>query len=533
MNVQRIDTDVLILGTGIAGTKAALEVSKSGKRVALVSKSPLGKATNTTLGGGWFSCATENFTMEDHFNRTMSSGRMINNQALVTRFTMDAPSGIRSLMDLGLKGEYHHRGFRCLSPFLIGGPVISQVLAEACRTSDIGIFENILITDLIVADNRCRGALGFQKRTGEWYAFCAKAVILATGGAGAIYARHDNAPGITGDGYALALKAGLELIDMEFVQFYPLVYAGSGRARMIILSAFADAAMIVNRRGEDIKEKYRLDKKPIAVLSRDRFAQALFREIAQGNGFEGALHMDLLRGDRTQLPYSDELLARFNRKIHYDAGPVKIAPACHHTMGGIPIDICGRTALKGLYAAGEVAGGIHGANRMGGNAYSEGMVFGSLSGRAAVDDIGSAAGHQNFGSMVGETIKKWNRILESGNDKRAPISVVMAKLKRTMWEKGGIVRDEALLKAGVEKIREIFHAMESPFVRTPDDLWRFVECENAAMAGMAIIVSAIARTESRGSHYREDFPSESDEWLSHIHVRMLDERPAVSRVVPI
>jgi len=532
MNLQQIDTDVLIIGTGIAGLKAAPEVAKLGKQVILVSKSPLGKATNTIIGGGGFACATGSFRIEDHFKRTMDSGRMINDRTLVDCFTKKASSEIKALTDMGLKGEYHLSGFRCQSPFLVGGPMVTRVLASACRGANIGIFENIMITDLIVAEETCRGALGFHKRSGEWYGFRSKAVILATGGAGGIYAQNDNAPGVTGDGYALAMKAGLELLDMEFVQFYPLVYAGSGRARMIILPPFADAGKIVNRQGEDIKEKYRLDKKPIAILSRDQLAQALFREIAQGNGVDGALLLDVMKGDITQLSLPDKQLARYKRKINYDKEPVKIAPVCHHTMGGIPIDAGGRTALKGLYAAGEVTGAIHGANRMGGNAYSEGLVFGGLAAQTAADDIESAPDFKYFKSALDDYAQKWDQFLRS-EAKQSNVSVVMDRLKKVLWENAGIVRDEASLKEGVGKLEEIFHMLDSQTTRTPHELCKFVACRNAALTGMAITASAIERKESRGSHYREDFQSEDTDWLKHIHVRMSEERPVVSRITAI
>jgi succinate dehydrogenase/fumarate reductase flavoprotein subunit len=533
MEIEQIDTDVLVIGTGIAGIRAALEVASAGKRAILVSKSPLGKATNTTLGGGGFACSTGDYTVEEHFNQTMNSGRMINDRTLVERFTSRAQSEIKALVGMGLEGEFHATGFRCITPFLIGGPMVTRALARAGRAAKIDVFENIMITDLIVSDEICRGALGFHKRRGNWYGFRAKTVILATGGAGGIYVRNDNAPGITGDGYALAMRAGLALLDMEFVQFYPLVYAGSGRTRMILLPLFADAGKIVNRKGEDLKEKYNLNKKPVALLSRDQLAQALFREIAAGNDIDGAIHLDILKGDPTELTYNDKDLARIKRKIAYDSAPVKIAPACHHTMGGLPIDADGRTALKGLYAAGEVAGGIHGANRMGGNAYSEGLVFGSVTGRAAADELASVPECGNLTSLFDDYAKKWQPCMTPGAAKQSTIPVVMADLKRTLWEKAGIVRNETLLKEGIDKTETIFHALESQYANTPSQLCRLIECANAALTGAAITVSAIERTESRGSHYRDDFPVEEGNWLKHIHVRLTDNRPVVSRIVPI
>lgn len=532
MNVRQIDTDVLVIGTGIAGIRAAIEVSKLGKQVILLSKSALGKATNTTLGGGGFACSTAEFTVEEHIQRTLASGRMINNRPLVARFAALAEAEIKTLMGMGLEGEFHATGFRCHSPFLIGGPIVTRALSRACRACGVTVMENIVITDLIVAEDACCGALGFHKKDGEWFGFRAKAVILATGGAGGVYARNDNAPGITGDGSALALEAGLELLDMEFVQFYPLVYAGSGRTRMIILPLFADAGVIVNKKGEDLKEKHRLDKKPVALVSRDLLAQALFREIEAGAGIDGAIHLNLLKGDPGQLNYPEELLSRWKKKIGYLDGPVKIAPAAHHTMGGTPIDPDCRTGLKGLYAAGEVAGGIHGANRMGGNAYSECLVFGALAGRAAAEGVDSAFHAKSFKSLCADSLKKWAPYLVCGKGKISTIPVVMNAVKQTLWEKVGIVREEGSLNLGIKKMAEIFESFQSQCARTPFELCRLVECRNALISGLAIAVSALERKESRGSHYRDDFPAETEEWMKHVHVRMSDGGPAVSRVVP-
>ena len=375
--------------------------------------------------------------------------------------------------------------------------------------------------------------MGFHKRTAEWYGFHSKAVILATGGAGAIYVQNDNAPGATGDGYALAFQAGLELVDMEFVQFYPLVYAGSGRSSMILLPSFADVGKIVNRHGEDIKEKYHLHKKPVAIVSRDQLSQALFREIEQGNGVDGALLLDLRHIDEKKIPYRDELKARYKKRIAYDSEPVKIRPACHHTMGGIPIDVTGRTAVKGLYAAGEVTGGIHGANRMGGNALSEALVFGGVAGRAASDSIESANSLEDFETLLRDYTQKWDQFLTPEGHEKSTVHSVMGQLKQILWEKAGIIRDETSLREGIEQIEDISQVLESQCSRNPFELCKIVECRNATLIGMAIAVSAIEREESRGSHYREDFPSENGDWKSHIHVRLIDSRPAVSRIVPV
>ncbi|SPD75505.1 conserved hypothetical protein [uncultured Desulfobacterium sp.] len=533
MNVQIIDTDVLIIGSGIAGLRAALGVKKSGKQPVLVSKSPLGKANNTALSGGGFTFATKTFGQAEHFQETLNSGRMLNDRALVEYLVSTAPGKVQELLEMGIEGNSVATGFHCQSPFLIGGPKITQVLCRACRAAEIRIFENIMITDLIVADERCRGALGFQRQSGQWYGFCAKATVLATGGAGAIYGRSDNAPGATGDGYALALNAGLELMDMEFVQFYPLAYVGTGYTNMIVMPFFADLGKILNRHGEDIKEKYQLHEKPVAIIARDRLSQALFLEIDQGNDIDGALYLDLRHIDETLLPCSDEEKARYRHKMSYDKVPVKITPACHHTMGGIPIDVKGQTALNGLYAAGEVVGGIHGANRMGGNALSEGLVFGELAGRAASEATGSSGDLKEFAALMNVLTQKWIRFLNPVHATPSPVRDVRRPLKETLWEKVGIVRDEASLKEGIERIKSISSTLEAMVVSKPRELSKIVECRNAVSIGMSIAISALERKESRGSHSRKDYPAEEKEWTKNILVGMADETTFFSRIKTI
>ncbi|MFH1122950.1 MAG: FAD-dependent oxidoreductase [Pseudomonadota bacterium] len=533
MNITHVDCDVLIIGSGIAGLRAALEVSRLGKKPLLVSKAPLGKANNTYLAGGLFAFGAQESVRLKHIAKTLKSGRGLNDLQLVETFAREAPAMVRELQEMGMGGVLHEMGLVTRQATLIGGPGITPPLVRACEERRVPFLTGMMVTDLIIADGACRGAIGFHKRTGEVFGFRAGAVLLATGGAGSIYCQNNNAPGITGDGYSLALRAGMELMDMEFVQFYPMVRSKGGLARTIVPAVLADLGTITNRLGEDLKAKYDLREKPIALASRDRFAQALFREISQGNGVEGGISLDLRHVDNAKIPFEETARESLRRNFHYDREPIKIAPACHHTMGGVPIDASGGTAMTGLFAAGEVVGGIHGANRMGGNALSESLVFGALAARSAVAKADSLSPLPRFETLAKETVQE-TFSPAMGNPKNPSMArTIMGRLGRILWDRAGIVRSEDSLKQSMGGIEGILRELEGQQASHPRDFCSILECRNAALCGMAITVSALKRTESRGSHFREDFPEVREEWRKHVYVQIKQGIPEVSRVAPL
>ena len=528
--LQIVEADVVIIGSGIAGLEAALSVIKSGRQPLLVSKASVGKANNTILAGGAFTCATDDFSVAAHIEKTLESGCCLNNRLLVEQFVKRAPDKVKTLREMGLPGKSHRTGFHCRVSSLVGGPGISAVLVRACRKAGVRFLENMVVTDLIIHGGRCRGAVGFNKRSGELYGLRSEAVVLATGGAGAVYQQNDNAPGATGDGYLLALEAGLELMDMEFVQFYPLVYAGSGRGHMIIPAIFGDIGEIVNRQGEDVKKKYGLHEKPIAIVSRDRLSQALFKELTLGNDVDGALLLDMRQADDSRHPFNADMKARFKKKISYDTEPVKIIPACHHTMGGVSVDRNCRTEIEGLFAAGEIVGGIHGANRVGGNALCEAMVFGEQAGHSASRYVGKIKPFKGF-----EMLAEWyaQKRFASGDSGNRDVAALMRSLKKTLWQDVGIVRSGVSLATGIAQIDAILSDLKHAGADSPVEHCRRFECRSAAIAGKAIALSALERTESRGAQYREDHPEEQRGWLKHIHVHMKDQDIHISRIEPV
>jgi succinate dehydrogenase/fumarate reductase flavoprotein subunit len=531
--MQVIDCDVLIIGSGIAGLRAALEVSRQEKHALIVSKAPLGKANNTYLAGGLFTFGTDREQVKKHIDKTLRSGRGLNIPALVEKFAREAPTMVSELQTMGMTGKMHRMGLVTRQSSLIGGPNITPPLVRTCRQHGVRSMDGVVVTALVADGGTCHGAVGFHKRTGEIYGFRSPAVILATGGAGGIYTQNNNAPGIMGDGYVLALEAGLELIDMEFVQFYPLVRYKNGQTRMIVPAVLADLGRIMNRLGEDLKEKYDLHEKPIALACRDRLSQALFREISGGNSIDGAIYLDLRGLKNGDVPFSKAAREALKRNLHYDTRPVKIAPACHHTMGGLIIDLSGQTGLKGLFAAGEVTGGIHGANRMGGNALSESLVFGALAAESAVSYVDSVSKGFPFRNLAEDLAEKSCLAVLKKGSRPSVVRGLSETLGKTLWDKAGIIRDGTSLRDCLDIIDGLLGDLKDQRADNPQDLCRIIECRNASLCGRAIVVSALKRNESRGSHYREDFPEEDRNWLGHIHVRMTAGLPEVSRFLHI
>ena len=526
-----IDSDVLIIGSGIAGMSAALQVMKNGKQPLLVSKSSIGKASNTYLAGGKFACATEGFTAQTHMGETLQAGRGLNEPALVRAFVKDAPSRVYELHQMGMRGVFQSRGFYARHDSIVGGQEVASTLARACKKAGVTLLEDFMVTDLIADDKACYGALGFKKE-GKIFGLRSGCVLVATGGAGSIYAQNDNAPGLTGDGFALGMRAGLELMDMEFVQFYPLGYVGSKGGRSIVPSLFADLGKIINRLGEDIKEKYQIYDKPIAIVSRDRLAQAFFKEIAQGNGIGNTLLLDMRGVKKNQIPFDDETGELFKRWFRFNVEPIKITPTCHYNMGGLMIDASGQTVLPGLLAAGEVVGGIDGANRMGGNALSSSLVFGTIAARSGMTYVDSHPDRTKFMTLAKDRTRK---CFSETSTEKSPLSetkTLKKELGEVLWQKIGIVRSEEGLKEGIKRIDKILNALDTFQSSYSRDQWRNFECTNAALTARAIAVSALARKESRGSHYREDFPDEDKNWIKHITVRIKEGVPDISRIYP-
>jgi succinate dehydrogenase/fumarate reductase flavoprotein subunit len=385
-------------------------------------------------------------------------------------------------------------------------------LRQYAEKIGVRFVDRVFITRLFSSGNRVAAASGVS-HDGRFLVFTAGSVILTTGGFGQVYLHTNNAAGITGDGQALALHLGLPLKDMEFVQFYPTA-AGRFGNRLILseVLVMAEGAILRNRAGEDIAIKHGLND-PMQ-LTRDRLAQAIMRELLAGRGVDGGIIMDLS-------PIAEERLAPLATLLpsawHPDQKTLVVGPTTHFCMGGIVIDKNAETPLAGLFAAGETTAGVHGANRLGGNALCEIFTFGRIAGKRA------AAGAKEMGPVdpPGEMIdhEKARLQLRFGGNGENP-KVLCRSLKEIMWLKAGILRDPKGLTEALKKISELRSGVVAASVGKISDLVRCLELENMLLLSEVVCQAALLRDESRGSHYRTDFPEEeNDRWLKNIVVK--------------
>jgi succinate dehydrogenase/fumarate reductase flavoprotein subunit len=336
--------------------------------------------------------------------------------------------------------------------------------------------------------------------------------VLACGGLGQLFLHTNNAAGTTADGYALAYRAGLPLRDMEFVQFYPTAL-GEWGSRTLIYEAFVfnGGAIIRNRLGEDVRVRHGLQD-PM-LFTRDRFTRALMTEILEGRATEGKLTLNLTPVPQDTMAKLAVMLPREERQRRH----FPVAPTAHFAMGGVEIDPTAHTAVEGLLACGEVCGGVHGANRLAGNALTEVFVFGTIAGEQAAR---LAAGDQPVAPEEAEVLQEVERLRRVASGRQGQSPELRRALKLTMWEKAGIIRDGEGLRGALAEIASLREALGGAGAADPRELVKLLELDNMVTTAEMVCRAALMRTESRGAHYRSDHPQEDNrEWLRNIFIR--------------
>jgi len=530
--------DVIVIGAGGAGLRAAIEASELGVRTAVICKSLLGKA-HTVMAEGGVAAALGNVdeadTWQTHFQDTMSAGKYLNNWRMAELHAKEAPDRVRELerwggvFDRTPAGKMSQRAFgghtykRLVHIGDRTGLELLRTLQDKCVHQDVDVFMECTITHLLRSDGRVCGAFGYWRSTGQFVVFKAGAVVLASGGLGRCYQVTSNSWECTGDGQALAYDAGADLIDMEFVQFHPtgMVWPAGVAGLLVTEAVRGEGGILRNAEGERFMERY--DPERMELSTRDIVSRAIYTEIREGRGTErNGVYLDVshLPSDRVQsrLP---SMYSQFLNLAGVDITkePMQVAPTCHYMMGGIKVDAeTAATRVPGLYAAGECSGGMSGATRLGGNSLSDLLVFGRRAGVAAAEFASSAPAAVVDPGEVAAAEREMTAYLTGSGDEDP--YMLHADLQQTMQSHVGIFRDEAGLAAAVDEIEALKARARN--LRVSEGERRFnpgwhtcADVRNLLVCAEAIARCALARAESRGAHSRLDYPDPSDDWAMH------------------
>jgi L-aspartate oxidase len=510
-----VRSEVLIVGSGVAGLTAALGCAP--RRVTLLTKSALVSGSSPWAQGGVAAAVGTDDSPALHAADTMAAGAGLNDPDVVALLTGEGPERLRTLLDLGarfdrdaagrlsLGREAAHGRRRILHARDATGAEIVRALSEAVRHApeirvEEGSFALDLVVDLTWGGPRVAGVLALQAG-GRRVLHLAPAVVLATGGLGRLYLHTTNPPEATGDGLAMAARAGARLADLEFVQFHPTALAAEGADPMPLLTEAlrGEGAVLLDGRGR----RFMPDEHPDAELApRDVVARAIWKRRVAGE--EVVLDARAAVGDRfpERFPKVFEICRNSSRQGGLDprTEPIPVAPAAHYHMGGIAVDPNGRTSLPGLWACGEVtATGVHGANRLASNSLLEALVFGAR----VAEDLRSAI---PAGPVPVRTAGL--RIAPGAEGSGAGAAELTARVRRLMWEKVGLVRDEAGLLAALEELDGL--AETHPEVAG--------EARNLLGVARLVTAAALARHESRGGHFRSDVPTPDPAWLRRLYL---------------
>jgi len=549
-SIKYIKTDILVIGAGGAGLRAAIEAKKSGLDVFLLGKEVLGCAHTGMAMGGLNAAMVKPATPAFHAQITIEGGYYINNYKMVKVFAEEMPARIHDLESYGVifdrldSGQFYTwAGPKQKYPLNVcvgdyTGREMMQGMVDEARKLKIKYTDEFFVSKLLTVKGQIVGAVGINIRNSETVVFQTKSIILASGGAGRMYKVTTNAMSNTGDGYAMALDAGAELVDMEMVQFHPTGMANTPSSLGVLVTekTRAHGGILRNRKGERFMSKYYPVEMELA--KRDEVSRSIYQEVAAGLGTKNNavyLHVDHWTKDKILEIIPDVYEQYKNTGVDISKEPMEIYPSMHHMMGGIKINEWGETIIPGLYAAGEVAGGVHGANRLGGNSIAEGQVFGRRAGIAAA----KFSKKIKYSTLPKEQIKKEQvRIFSFINRKIGVIPhVVEDKLKQVMWDKVGIFRDEKRLLEAKKAIAKLKLEAKKMKTRTSlkernRDLQDCLEIENMLVTAESVVDAAILRKESRGAHSRLDFPKTSDEWKKNIVVKNKKGK-VVTEIIPV
>jgi succinate dehydrogenase / fumarate reductase flavoprotein subunit len=558
--------DVLVIGAGGAGLRAAIEAASSGVSVGLICKSLLGKAHTVMAEGGMAAALANNDerdSWEVHFADTMRGGQYVNNWRMAEIHAKEAPDRVRELEGWGAvfdrtpDGRINQRNFgghRYPRLAHVGdrtGLELIRTLQDHTIHLGVTVHMEHTVISLLLDGGRAAGCVAYDRDRGRFHVFAARAVVLATGGVGRAYKITSNSWEGTGDGHALAFRAGAELIDMEFIQFHPtgMVWPPSVRGILVTEGVRGEGGVLKNSEGrrfmfDDIPENYKAQtasdpeegwryvrgdktaRRPPELLTRDHVARCIVREVREGRGSpHGGVYLDI-SWIREKLPDGAEHIRRKLPSMYHQfkeladlditTTPMEVGPTTHYIMGGIRVDAESQmSSIPGLFAAGECASGINGANRLGGNSLSDLIVFGKRAGEYAAAFARANGAVAIDGAAVEKAIAEVLEPFERGAAGENPFKL-QDELQETMQNLVGIVRQESEMREALERIRGYRERLARVGVtghREYNGGWHTaIDLRNLIDVAETITLSALERKESRGGHFREDYPQKAEEF---------------------
>jgi succinate dehydrogenase flavoprotein subunit len=564
---ETVDYDVLVIGAGGAGLRAAIEASAAGVKVGLICKSLLGKA-HTVMAEGGVAAALANVDDRDswkvHFADTMRGGQYVNNWRMAELHAKEAPDRVRELEAWGAVFDRTDDGRILQRNF--GGHRYPRLAHVGDRTGlelirtlqDYGVHRGIdvhmefTVVSLLVSDGRAAGVVGYERERGRFKVFSAGAVVLATGGAGRAYRITSNSWEGTGDGHALAYLAGAELMDMEFIQFHPtgMIWPPSVQGILVTEGVRGEGGILLNKEGrrfmfDEIPDAYKNQtatdeeegwrytqgdksaKRPPELLTRDHVARCIMREVKAGRGSpHGGVFLDIA-WIKKKLSNADAHIKRKLPSMYHQfkelgdiditKEPMEVGPTTHYIMGGIRVDSDTQmSSIPGLFAAGECAAGINGANRLGGNSLSDLLVFGKRAGEHAAAFTKSNARVTVDQAQASRAVDESLKPFENGSRGGENPFTVQAALQDMMQSHVGIVRTEHEMEQALKEIATLRTRAEAAAVtghREYNNGWHTaIDLRNLLTVSEAIARSAIERKESRGGHFREDYPEKAADY---------------------
>ena len=546
--MTHLTADVLVVGAGGAGMYAAIAAAEKDASVLLLDKSLVGRGGATIMAQMTVAAAIgheEPDHWTDHLEDTLAAGRELCDEGLARLLCENGPARIFEMDGWGahwargadhrirqVKAPGHRRARCCYVDFLNTGPGVAGTLRRQVTTlGSVRRVSNIAVTDIVVHDGRAVGAVGMDVVSGDVVTFAAKAVILAAGGLTKIYRRNSASTNMGGEAYALALWAGAELIDMEFVQFFPIAHLAPRLVGMdpIMWDPFRYklGGRLLNGNFDEFMHRYGGQDSGTYSTVRDQASYAILKEVEAGRGSpHGGVYLDFRHVPDATLraafgPVIDRLA---HNGIDLTQTPVEVAPTAHYHMGGIRVNGRMETRVPGLYGAGEAVGGANGANRLSGNAITEALVFGECAGREAATAAADAR-HGWDAASAADAVARLQGAMDDGGESGVPANVLQQRLQTLMWERAGSFRTADQLGQALDGIREI---REAPVAVRPAggynlDLQDRLELRAMLTTAESVVRAALGRGESRGAHQRLDFPDSDERLVANQVIEMRGE----------